>query len=435
MKLILLELNEINFEIVSSYINSGHLLPGFKNIINGDGIFFETSSEKEYELLEPWIQWASVHNGMTYDEHKIFRLGDAVNFNYDQIFEKVEKAGYSVGAISAMNAVNNMSNPAYFIPDPWTKTEPDNSFLSKALSSALSQAVNDNSSSRITIKSLFFLAISFFYLVNFKSWFSMGRYALGAIRKPWKKALFLDKFLYEIHLTLLKTKKPNFSTLFLNAGAHIQHHYFHNSNQLNTKFKNPSWYIEDSEDPVLEMLKVYDLMIHDLINNEDYSLIIATGLSQKPYKHNKFYYRLSDHERFLDLLNIKYKEVHTRMTRDFLIKFNNRDETKLAKEKLSTVLVENNTKLFGEIDDRGNELFVVVTYPKEVKIDTCFEYEGISRKLMKFVDFVAIKNGEHQEKGYAFFSSTLKDIAISNNDHVSKIHEVISKFFKLDKSL
>ena len=41
------------------------------------------------------------------------------------------------------------------------------------------------------------------------------------------------------------------------------------------------------EDPVLEMLKVYDEIIGELLE-QDVSLIIATGLSQIPYKKRNF---------------------------------------------------------------------------------------------------------------------------------------------------
>ena len=56
--------------------------------------------------------------------------------------------------------------------------------------------------------------------------------------------LFLDKLLHEFHLSLFKSKSPNFSSLFLNAGAHIQHHYFFNSSQVESELKNPTWYVE-----------------------------------------------------------------------------------------------------------------------------------------------------------------------------------------------
>ena len=37
-------------------------------------IFLITESESEYENLEPWIQWPSVHTGLPFKDHKILRL-------------------------------------------------------------------------------------------------------------------------------------------------------------------------------------------------------------------------------------------------------------------------------------------------------------------------------------------------------------------------
>jgi len=91
-KLILIGLNEINFDIANTYIERGEYLPGFKKLIER-GIT-NTESEPEYENLEPWIQWPSVHTGKTFDKHKVFRLGDFVNSTDDQFFEQVEKADH-----------------------------------------------------------------------------------------------------------------------------------------------------------------------------------------------------------------------------------------------------------------------------------------------------------------------------------------------------
>ncbi len=184
-------------------------------------------------MLEPWIQWSSVHTGKTFREHNVFRLGDFVNSNDEQFFEKVEKAGYFVGAVSPMNAANKLKNPAYFIPDPWTQTPCDNSFFSKSITDAIVQAVNDNSQAKLTIKTILNLGLAYIALVKPARLIPMAKYAVNALGKPWRKALFLDMFLYEIHKTLFKRTNPNFSTLFLNAGAHIQHHYFFNSPFVN----------------------------------------------------------------------------------------------------------------------------------------------------------------------------------------------------------
>ena len=72
--LILLELNEINFDVAKLYIESGEKLDGFKRAFDGNLIV--TRSEEIYENLEPWIQWPSVHTGLSFQDHEIFRLGD-----------------------------------------------------------------------------------------------------------------------------------------------------------------------------------------------------------------------------------------------------------------------------------------------------------------------------------------------------------------------
>ena len=428
MNLIFVELNEINFDIVKTYIDDGINLPGFNSIIGKQLI--NTMAEEKYEEIEPWIQWPSVHTGVDYDSHKVFRLGDFVNSNKKQFFEKVEDAGYIVGAISPMNASNKLKNPAFFIPDPWIQTPSDGSFLSKRLTSALSQAVNDNSQSRLTISTIINLIITFFTLVNPIRFIPMIWFAMISLKKPWRKALFLDMFLFEVFKTLLKRKKPNFSTIFLNAGAHIQHHYYYNSPHVKTsELRNPNWYIDELEDPFLEMVRVYDRIIQNLLSLSNTEIIIATGLSQKPYNKIKYYYRLVEHESFLNDIGITFSSVLPRMTRDFLINFDNPKEALLAEQKLNKIMVDKNIKLFKEIDNRGNSLFVVLTFSDEITKKTRVSIGQWSALLKKYVIFVAIKNGEHQSKGFAYFSEGILKFAPAEGSRVSKIHDTVLNFF------
>lgn len=428
MKLILIELNEINFDMVNFYLDKGIPLPGFKKII--DYGLVVTKAESKYELLEPWIQWPSVHCGKEALNHQIFRLGDVVSSNEEQFFEKIEELGFSVGAISPMNASNKLRTPAYFIPDPWTKTPCDGSFLSKNISSAISQAVNDNAQSKLTKSSILSLLVVFFALVRPFRYLKMISYAISTFAKPWRKALFLDIFLYEIHKTLLKRKSPDFATLFLNAGAHIQHHYFLNSPFANFQsLKNPSWYIDEHADPVLEMLEVYDEILLDVANCPDTEVIVATGLSQKPYRELKFYYRLKDHNHFLNTVGVVFQTVVPRMTRDFLITFESSESALDAEKKLSSIMVNENMKLFEEIDNRGKDIFLVLTYSSEITKETMITVAGNEFLLSSMVTFVAIKNGEHQGKGFSFFSKGVRILSPLQGSHVSEIHKTVLRFF------
>ena len=112
-KTILLGLNELNFDYIKFYVNKG-LLPSFKKIFEIQKPI-ETVSEKEYKLLEPWVQWVTIHSGKSYKEHNVFRLGDIVNNpELSQIFEELEAEGLSVGAVSPFNAENRLKNPSQF---------------------------------------------------------------------------------------------------------------------------------------------------------------------------------------------------------------------------------------------------------------------------------------------------------------------------------
>ena len=389
-----------------------------------------TFAESEYENLEPWIQWASFNLGKSYTDHKIFRLGDIIEFpNQKQIFEKIEERGFKVGAISPMNTDNRLNNPSYFIPDPWTDTHSDHSSFSKRLSLMLKQTVNDNSLGRLSLNSVLTVLEVIFRTLNLKKTSFLIQLIFSSLFKTWKKSLVLDYLIHLVHLYFFEKKLPNFSSVFLNAGAHIQHHYFFNTKHIKNLPKNPKWYIDSSPDPIEYMLEVYDRIIGDYLNlckNKD-KLFISTGLSQVPYNKVKFYYRLKNHKLFLKNIGLNFLKVLPRMTRDFEIIFDNKKDLIKAKQILKNIKSKkNNLNIFNEIEERDKSLFVILTYPYEVEKN---DVMIINKKLeLNFFDelvFVAIKNGMHDTKGYVFCSpSTYLDLP-KKPIHISKLQDIV----------
>ena len=430
-RLILLELNEINFDLVNQYLSKyPGRFPGFEKLVSGAKI--HTSSEEVYEELEPWIQWASVHTGKSYAEHKLFRLGDIVGSQVPQIFEQLEMAGVAVGGISPMNAENRLKKPAYFIPDPWTRTSPDNSWWSRRLGSAVAQGVNDNAKSKLTKTSILSILLGLVWFANFKHYLLYFKLAWKSVGVSWRRALVLDLFLHDLHTSFFKNKKPQFSTLFLNAGAHIQHHYFHNSPFISmvSKFKNPDWYISEKLDPFSEMLEVYDCIIKEYLADNEYELIVATGLSQLPYDRVKYYYRLKDHFNFLKKIGINFLDIFPRMTRDFLVTFSSIEDAAIAQNVLNGLRISGKMEpLFGEIDNRGKELFVTLTYPDEILETDMLKSGSLNLEMLQEVAFVAIKNGMHQPKGFAFFTPTISKLSPEEGAHVKSLHSTVLNFF------
>ena len=425
-KTILLGLNELNFDYIKFYINQG-LLPNFKKILDIQPPI-ETVSEGDYKLLEPWVQWVTIHSGKTFKEHNVFRLGDIINKpDLSQLFEELEAEGLSVGAISPFNAENRLKNSAFFVPDPWTKTETSGNWVVKALYQAVHQSVNDNAKSKMNFKSIFSLGLGLLLYVPLSRWSHYLKTVFNA-KKPGAKALILDSLLADTHLTLWKKNKPDFSNLFLNSGAHIQHHYLFNSKAYNGNIKNPEWYCPKDYDPLIHILSEYDKQIGKLLKLKDVKIIIATGLHQQPHEHSTFYWRLKEHVKFAEMIGIKYlAEISPRMSRDFLIKFNNEKDAVNAEKLLNSFYAsEDDIKIF-DVDNRGTSLFVELVYPNDINENDSIYSKESKFKLDSFksyLAFVAIKNGEHNGIGYLTSNFNLE---VDNQIKLTKLKSIIKK--------
>ena len=121
----------------------------FKSLFDTHG-YVETTSETEHHLANPWIQWPTVHTGLSYDEHQIFRLGDIVKTEHPMIYEVLENNGISIGALAAFNAKNTTKNPKFFVPDPWTKTPFSGTNDLRRIYEALCQITNDYTKRKIS---------------------------------------------------------------------------------------------------------------------------------------------------------------------------------------------------------------------------------------------------------------------------------------------
>ena len=293
-KLILIALKELNFDLIKKYVEDNKL-KNLKKII--DKISF-TTSETEYKYLEPWIQWPSVYFGKKAKDHGIFRLGDGKNCIHNSIFETLEFKGINVGAICPMNLSNNLKNPIFFLPDPWMETKSSGGLFLNFAKESISNLTKDNVRKKLNIINyLKFILIffKFFSLSRLKTYLGLF---FKSLNKKWYRALFLDFFLNDIFQKLIKKNEVQFSHIFFNSIAHIQHHYFFNSSIFENKLeKNPHWYVSSQDDPLRDSLILFDEILKDYLEG-DYSILIATGLQQVPYDKKKFYYRLNQHRNF-----------------------------------------------------------------------------------------------------------------------------------------
>lgn len=398
-QLLFLELNEVNFEHIVHYVEQGRL-PAFASFFERHG-FETTTSEAEYQHLEPWIQWVTAHTGLSFADHGVFRLGDIRDHDLPQIWEVLEAHGYRSGAISPMNANCRMKDPAFFVPDPWTGGRVVAPSVLKRLYASISDAVNENASARVGVRALIDLAVGAAFYARTKNWARYGSLVAGARSGSWRRALFLDLLLADVFVRSVKQTRPQFATLFLNAAAHIQHHYMYSSDAYTGSFRNPSWYIGETKDPLFEVYSLYDRILSDVQKSFPQArIMIATGLHQEPHDAVTFYWRLKAHEEFLGDIGVRFERVEPRMSRDFLVICGDEADALAAQRLLEATRASDGGELF-EVDNRGRDLFVMLTWPHDIPPDLrIVRGSDDFGPLKPHVAFVAIKNGRHDGVGY-----------------------------------
>jgi len=399
-QLLLLEFNEVNLESVRYYAER-RLLPNLHRLIENNG-WATTTSEQRYEDVEPWIQWVTAHSGRSLEEHRVFRLGDIVQHELPQIWEFLEGRGLRVGALGPMNAANRLRDPAFFVPDFWTQTAISAPRALARLHAAVSQLVSDNAQARLTPGSMAALSTGLALYAAPRNYPLYASLVMTSGSRPWRRAILLDLLLNDVFVALVRDKSPHFATLFLNAGAHIQHHYLFSAQCYRGQNRNPEWYVAPGVDPVLEVYEAYDRILGSIRTKFPAArVMIATGLHQDPHGEGTYYWRLRRHAQFLDRIRVPFVRVEPRMSRDFLVVCRDTEQAVQAQARLAGAIANKDGLALFQVDNRGVDLFVTLTYPRE--ISPGFEFtvgqETISG-LDQDVVFVALKNGQHNGTGY-----------------------------------
>ena len=404
-----LELNEVSFDLVERYAE--HLgLQSFQRLLD-QHTRHRTVAEQEFVNVEPWIQWVTVHTGMDLSDHEIFRLGDAVDHRHEQIWERVQRElGLSVGAVSPMNAPALAEPPAFFVPDPWTPTEVTGSWDLKLLHQAVKTGVNNNAEGSFDVRSLLQLAAGAARNLDWRKLPEYVRLARRSGQRKWLKAGVLDHLLADTFQTQWLRHRPAYSSLFLNAAAHVQHHYMFNSEHYTGDQRNPAWYVAADVDPLEDIYRIYDAIlgqIFRLCDAHDVRLLVLTGLSQVPNTEIVHYYRPVDHAALTNVLGLSgVRAVEPRMSRDFLVKFDSRTAADEGARLLRSVTADDGTAVF-TADDRGDNLFVKVAYTKAMAPGMSASVGG--RVIPRFADMfvhVSIENAIHTTYGSFFDCGT-----------------------------
>ncbi|MBL7817956.1 MAG: alkaline phosphatase family protein [Saprospiraceae bacterium] len=427
-RIVQIEMNEISNSVIDSLIAKGRL-PNFAKL-QREWTFLKTNSETEYDKIEPWIQWVTVHTGKTYDEHKIFHLSDVHQLKHKQIWEALSENKIESGIIGSMNILRRNTEGGLFFSDPWAIQNETYPAGLRPLWDIISRRVQSHATSNVSFKdALQGLKSCLQFKLPPSLYMKMASQIVKQKLNPknkWKLAIVFDWFLVHIFKHILKSTNYGFYTLFLNATAHYQHHYWRSfdGKEFDPSIKYPD--INDSDDPMTYGYLEYDKILGEIFaltdKDPDTLVVILSALSQVPYTAKEAeggmnYYRLNDHKSFAKTIGLGEEyDIFPMMSRDWQVKYTDEIDRQKALQILKGLTI-NGESLFQMKEDTEGFIFIETSYTKGIKNSDCI-IDKNGQVVTRFNDVftnVAIKSGHHTGFGNLWLSEKHE---VSKDTHI-----------------
>ena len=364
---ILLEFNELSPALMETFIDQGYL-PNFKRLRDSSQVF-TTVAEEVAPNLDPWIQWVTVHSGLSFDQHGIHHLGDGHKLAVKSLWDMVSAQGKSVWVCGSMNIKYERPIRGAVIPDPWTVgTTPFPDDLS-AYYRFIQRNVQEYTNDRVPLSKgdvARFLSFMLMHGLSLHSVRSIIKQLVSERRTGkgrWKRATILDKLQRDVFLHYFRTLRPHFSTFFLNSTAHFQHAHWRNMDPEPFKIKPTDADQAEYQHAVRYGYEEMDKLVGDIMAAAPANamIILATALSQQPcliYEDigGKTFYRPRTFDPLLQFAGIHgCQKVEPVMSEQFHLRFASESDAEAAAERLRSLRVEGRDAM--HVERRGANVF------------------------------------------------------------------------------
>ncbi len=444
---IFLEFNELSPSLMQQFIQEGKL-PNFKRFYEESEVYV-TDAEEKPPLLEPWIQWVTVHSGIPYSEHQVFLLDEGHKLKSKCIWDVLSDAGLRIWVCGSMNVTYNSPLNGYIMPDFWsTKIAPNSDELLPYFNFVQKQ-VQEHTNNSIPFSQVDYLNFLGFMISHGLSISTIGAIIQQLVQEKktskyrWQRATIADKLQFDLFCWYYRKFKPHFSTFFLNSTAHFQHMYWRNMEPDKFDVKPSAQEQMEYEDAVLLGYKEMDKLIGNFLKLADNNttLILNTALSQQPcltyeVTGGKRLYRPRKFENLLNFAGIKSAYVCTPvMAEEFFIRFENEQDAVEAEQHLAALEVDKQPVM--RLKRKGSEIFagcgIFGQLPNNATLYIATKEHSISFFNI-FYQIEDIKSGMHHPDGILWIRKPSREHSI-HQDKVSllSIAPTILEIFQVSK--
>lgn len=345
---IMLEFNELTPSLMDRFIAAGHL-PNFRRLRDESHVY-TTDAEEDGDNLQPWVQWVSVHTGLSASAYGVTRLSDGHKLRHKAVWDLISEAGYRVWVCGSMNARYDRPLDGALLPDPWStglhpfpagEFEPYYEFVRRAVQEHTNEA--SGLSKRMALSFLRFMA-------GHGLSFATVNMILGQLwterrtkRFKWRRAAVMDQLQWDVFRHRYRKLKPHFSTFFINSTAHFQHSHWREMEPELFQVAPKPEALAEFQDAILYGYKRMDRLVGRFLSlaGPDATLIFCTALSQQPQTAadaagGRHYYRLRDPALLTGRLGLRIPHTyHPVMAEQFVLRFPDADSAREAERHLN----------------------------------------------------------------------------------------------------
>lgn len=358
---IVLEINEISHHLLRQWMGEG-LLPNFARLHGQSDVFTTMSDETDPTLLEPWIQWYSIHTGVPYAEHGVFHLTDGRKGGHEDVFAMLMAAGRRVASFSSMNVAPFAKPGNIFLGDPWCEEGDAYPPELNTYNRFVASQVREHSNARAAMSPRDYAGFAAFAARHGLSVATvaaiLGQLSsekLGDPRCSWRRVVLLDRLNADVFAHSYARALPDFASFFSNSIAHLQHSYW--------RYMDPAPF---TLQPSREELSLYGEAIRFAYQETDRmlgrfmalaerhgaSLMMVSALGQKPFlryegRGGQVFHRLHDGAAFLRDAGVAPCEVVPTMTHQYMARFASGEAAAAARARLERFQLADGAQVFG----------------------------------------------------------------------------------------
>jgi hypothetical protein len=412
-RLLLIEINEVNRELLESAISELRL-PNLSKLLQMPVTTTFTEDDDESGYLEPWVQWVSVHTGEPATKHRIMHLGDTPNLAAKQLWEELSEHDIHSGVWGVMNGDRRAATACdFFVADPWTfSAKPYPADLRSLTDLAVYIAKNYLHLSPLAMvgRGLRFLLGLLTHVSPADLLIAVQILISGVLRFGPKNVVLGAFFEYASAAAFARartTYQPQCSIGFFNLLAHGQHHYWNAGGKLSPQ--------------LAYSFAVMDRIVGRLLNHglPGEIVLAANALSQRNTNDEPpwILYRQIDPEAFLQAMHIPHSRVEALMTHDAQVVFASKHDRDFAAGILGDARILNKAMFCVDADETDPcKLFYRLDFTDPVSEHVEFAIGGGAHRFDAFFESIVRRTGRHIQEGFVFQSERIAPERMANHE-------------------